>query len=73
MNRLFAFAWLVAVATNWAEYYSQEVPYQGAVILAGAAYFIIVFRRELLRLVFYKDYLLVLSMIVLPLLLMLAF
>ena len=70
MNRLFAFAWLVAVATNWAEYYSQEVPYQGAVILAGAAYFIIVFQRDLLRLVFYKDYLLVLSMIVLPLLLM---
>ena len=70
MNGLFAFAWLVAVATNWAEYYSQEVPYQGAVILAGTAYFIIVFRRDLLRLVFYKDYLLGLSMIVLPLLLM---
>jgi O-antigen ligase len=71
MNRLFAFAWLVAIATNGVNYYSQGVPYQGAVILAGAAYFLIVFRRELLRLIFYKDYLLVLSMIALPFLLML--
>ena len=62
MKRLFAFAWLVVIATNVADYYSQEAPYQGAVILAGTAYFVIVFRRELLRLVFSKDYLLGLSM-----------
>jgi O-antigen ligase/polysaccharide polymerase Wzy-like membrane protein len=71
MNRLFAFAWLVAIATNGVQYYAQEAPYQAAVILAGAAYFVIVFRRELLRLVFYKDYLFVLSMFVFPFLLML--
>ena len=51
--------------------YSQEAPYQAAVILAGTAYFVFVFQRELLRLVFFKDYLLVLSIFVLPLLLML--
>ena len=34
-------------------------------------YFVFVFQRELLRLVLFKDYLLVLSMFVLPLLLML--
>lgn len=71
MNRLFAFAWLVAIGSNGAEHYSQEFPYQGAVILAGAAYSVFVFRRQLLGLVFFKDYLLVLSMFVLPLLLML--
>jgi hypothetical protein len=71
MNRLFAFAWLVIIGSNGAEHYSQEFPYQGAVILAGAAYLVFVFRRELLGLVFFKDYLLVLSMFVLPLLLML--
>ena len=71
MNRLFAFVWLVAIGTNGVEYYSQEAPYEGALILVGAVYFLIVFRLELLRLVFYKDYLLVLSMIVLPFLLML--
>ena len=71
MNSLFAFAWLVAIGSNGAEHHSQEFPYQGAVILAGAAYFVFVFRRELLGLVFFKDYLLVLSMFVLPLLLML--
>ena len=56
MNRLFAFVWLVIIGTNVAHYYSQEAAYQGAVILAGAAYFVFVFRRELLRLVFFKDY-----------------
>jgi hypothetical protein len=71
MNSLLAFAWLVAIGTNGVNYYSQEAPYQAAVILAGAAYFVIVFQRELLRLVFFKDYLLVLLMFVVPILLML--
>jgi O-antigen ligase len=71
MNSLLAFAWLVSIGTNAANYYSGEAPYQGAVILAGAVYFLFVFQRDLLRLVLYKDYLLVLSMFVLPLLLML--
>jgi O-antigen ligase len=71
MNRLFAFVWLVIIGSNGAEYYSEGAPYLGAVILAGAAYFVFVFQRELVRLVFFKDYLLVLSMLVLPILLML--
>jgi hypothetical protein len=70
-NRLFAFAWLVIVGSNAAQYYSQDAAYQGAVILAGAAYFGFVFRRELLRLVFFKEYLLVLLLLVVPILLML--
>ena len=71
MNRLFAFVWLVIIGSDVAQYYSQEAAYHGAVILAGAAYFLFVFHRQLLRLVFFKDYLLVLSMLVLPFLLML--
>jgi len=71
MNRLFAFVWLVTIGSNGAEYYSEGAPYQGAVILAGAAYLVFVFQRELVRLVFFKDYFLVLSMLVLPILLML--
>lgn len=71
MNRFFAFVWLLAIGSNSIQYYSQEAPYQTAVVLGGGAYFVFVFRRELLALVCFKDYLLVLSMIVLPLLLML--
>jgi hypothetical protein len=71
MNKFFAFAWLFAIGTNGVNYYSQEAPYQAALILAGTAYFVIVFQRELLGLVSCKDYLLVLLMLVLPLLLML--
>jgi O-Antigen ligase len=71
MNRLFAIAWLVVIGSNGAQYYSQEAPYQGAIILAGTAYFLIVFCRKLLGLVFFKDYLLVVSIFALPLLLML--
>lgn len=71
LNRLFAFAWLVVIGSNGAQYYSQEAPYEAAVILAGTAYFLFVFHREVLRLVFSKDYLLVLLMLVVPILLML--
>lgn len=71
MNRLFAFVWLVIIGTNVAEYYSEATAYHGAAILAGAAYFLFVFRRQLLRLVFFKDYLLVLAILVVPILLML--
>jgi hypothetical protein len=71
LNRLFAFAWLVVIGSNGAQYYSQEAPYEAAVILAGTAYFLFVFHREVLRLVFSKDYLLVLLMLVVPILIML--
>ena len=71
MNRLFAFVWLLIIGTNVAEYYSKTTAYQSAAILAGAAYFLIVFRNELLRLIFFKDYLLVLAILVVPILLML--
>jgi O-Antigen ligase len=71
MNSLFAFVWLVAIGTNGVNYYSQEAPLQAALILMGAAYFLFVFQRELLRLGSFNDYLLVLLMLILPLLLML--
>lgn len=72
MNRLFAFVWLLIIGTNVAEYYSKTTAYQSAAILAGAAYFLLVFRNELLRLIFFKDYLLVLAILVVPILLMLS-
>jgi O-antigen ligase len=72
MNRLFAFVWLFIIGTNVAEYYSKTTAYQSAAILAGAAYFLLVFRNELLRLIFFKDYLLVLAILVVPILLMLS-
>jgi O-Antigen ligase len=71
LNSLLAFAWVVAIGTNGLNYYSGEAPYQAAVILVGAAYISIVFQRELLRLVSFKVYLLVLLMLALPILLML--
>src|SRR5262245_1343147 len=70
-NKLFAFAWLFIIGSNGAQSYSQDAAYQAAVILAGAAYFGFVFRRELLRLLFFKEYLLVLLLLVVPILLML--
>jgi len=72
MNKLFALVWLVIIGTNVAGYYSEVTPYQGAAVLAGAAYFLFIFRRELLRLVFFADYLLVLAILVVPILLMLG-
>jgi O-antigen ligase len=71
MNRLFAFAWLVIIGSNVAHYYSEAAAYQGAVVLAGATYFVFVFQRQLLRLVFFQDYILVLVILVVPILLML--
>jgi len=71
MNRIFAFAWLVVIGTNVADYYSVATAYQGAAILAGALYFLFVFRQQLVRLVFFADYLLVLAMLVVPILPML--
>lgn len=71
MNRVFAFAWLVVIGTNVAGYYSESEPYLGAVILAGAAYFLLAFPSEILRLVSFADYLLVLAILLVPILLML--
>jgi hypothetical protein len=71
LNRLFAFAWLLIIGSNGAQYYSQEVVYQGAAVLGGAAYFLVIYVRHLMRLVFFKDYLVVLLMLVVPTLLML--
>jgi hypothetical protein len=71
MNKLLAFVWLVIIGTNVAGYYSEAAPYQGAVILAGAGYFLFVFRGQLLRLIFFNEYLLVLAILVVPILLML--
>ncbi|MGH8719132.1 MAG: O-antigen ligase family protein [Burkholderiales bacterium] len=65
--------WLVIIGTNAALFYSQEQapPYQGYIILAGTGYFSFVYRKQVLQLLFSKDFLLVLFMFVLPLLLML--
>src|SRR5262245_35027087 len=71
MNKVLAFAWLVTIGSNAAESFSQDAPYQGVVILVGGAYFVFAFQRELQRLAFFKDYLFVLSLVVLPILLML--
>ena len=71
MNKVLAFAWLVTIGSNAAQSFSQDAPYQGVVILVGGAYFVFAFRRELERLAFFKDYLFVLSLLVLPILLML--
>jgi hypothetical protein len=72
MNKLFALVWLVIIGTNVAGYYSEVTPYQGAAVLAGAAYFLFIFHRELVRLAFFADYLLVLAILVVPILLMLG-
>jgi O-Antigen ligase len=71
MNKVLAFAWLVTIGSNGARSFSQDIPLEGAVILAGGIYFAFAFPRELRRLVFFKDYLFVLSLLVLPILLML--
>src|SRR5262245_28893699 len=71
MNKVLAFAWLVTIGSNGARSFSQDIPFEGAVILAGGIYFAFAFPRELRRLVFFKDYLFVLSLLVLPILLML--
>lgn len=72
MNRLFAFVWLVVIGSNVALYYSKEAAYNGAVILGSFAYVVLVFHRELLRLVLVKEFLLSLSLLAVPLLLMLV-
>ena len=71
MNRLFAFAWLVIIGTNVAHYYSETAAYQGAAIVVGAAYFLFLFRTQLLRLIVFADFLLVLALLGVPILLML--
>jgi len=71
MNRLFAFVWLILIGSNAAEHFSTGAPYHALLILAGTAYIVCVFQRELLRLALFQDYLLVLLMLVFPFLLML--
>jgi O-antigen ligase len=71
MNKIFVFVWLVIIGSNVANYYSQEAAYQGVVVVGGAAYFLLVFRKQLQRLLFFKDYFLVLSMLLAPIPLML--
>jgi hypothetical protein len=70
LNRVLAFVWLVIIGTSVSDYYSEEAPYQGLVILAGAAYFLFLFYRQFLRLIFFEDYLLVLFVYVVPIALM---
>ena len=70
MNKLLAFVWLVIIGTNVAGYNSEATPYQGAAILGGAVYFLFIFHRDLLRLVFFNDFLLALAILVVPVLLM---
>jgi O-antigen ligase len=71
INRLLACVWVAIIGTNVAAYYSEVSPYESAVILAGAAYFLFVFRAELARLIVFADFLLALAILVIPILLML--
>jgi O-antigen ligase len=71
-NRALAFFWLVVVGTNVAAHYSMAGPWQGVVLLAGAAWVLAAFHREVLRLVFSGDWVLVLAVLGTPVLAMLV-
>jgi O-Antigen ligase len=68
LTKVVAFAWLVIIGTNVAGYYSYtaEIYYQGMIVLAGAVYFMFIFHKDLLRLIVFEDYLLVLLVLVTP-------
>jgi O-antigen ligase len=70
MQKVFAFLWLVILATNWAQYYSEDVPYQGIVVAAGALFFALTCWRQGLQLLMLKDYILVLLLFLGPIALM---
>jgi O-antigen ligase len=70
--RALAFAWLVALGTNVAGYHSGSLPWQGALLLAGAAIAGVAYHRDLMRLVFDGDFVLVLAVLAVPAALMLV-
>lgn len=71
MNKIISLVWLVTIGTNAAHYYSDKAAYQGITVLAGIAYFLFIFRGQFLRLIFFKEYLFLLFMLICPILLML--
>ncbi|HEX4885441.1 MAG TPA: O-antigen ligase family protein [Casimicrobiaceae bacterium] len=71
-TRALAFFWLVVVGTNVAAYHSMALPWQGAILLAGAAWVLVAFHREVLRLVFAGDWVLALAVLGTPVLAMLV-
>lgn len=57
LNKLIVFTWLVIIGTNVAGYYSDKAAYQGIAVLAGASYSLVLYHKQILRLVLFKDYL----------------
>ncbi len=86
LNRLVAFVWLVLIGTSVAAYYSgvgtafedfiaENAPaetgaYLRNVVLLGAAYFLLLFRTQFLRLLSFNDFLFILLLFVVPIFLM---
>jgi hypothetical protein len=70
INKILAFLWLLIIGTNVAGYSSQEAAYQGFVILAGAVYFLFLYRYQALRLMLCKDYVLMFLILFVPVFLM---
>jgi hypothetical protein len=60
VTKLLAFIWLVLVGINVAGYYAskEDIYLQGPLIAVGAAYLLIAFHKEFLRLLLFKDFLL---------------
>jgi O-antigen ligase len=71
MNKFLVLMWTVIIGTNAAAYYSRTMPYQGAIVLAGAGCFLFLFHKEILRLVFNANFLIALAILAVPILLML--
>jgi O-antigen ligase len=72
MHRLAAFLWMVTIGSNLAGYYSMaagySIPYLGAVILFGSAYFLYVLRMHVWTLLAYKDFVFVAFVLIFPVL-----
>ncbi len=73
LNQAFVFAWFVIIGTNVASYYAttEEVFVQGALIVVGAAYFSVLFHKQLMQLLLFSDYVLILCLLIAPVGLML--
>jgi hypothetical protein len=71
MNRFIAITFLVLLGTNVAQYYSEDAPFLGAVILGGFTYFVLISFRQFNSALLMPDFLLILFLgFVLPILLM---
>lgn len=71
MHKLIACLWLVVIGSNVAQYYSDEVAYQGIIVFVGGLYFISIYRLHLIRLLNCRLYFLFVLVLTVPILLML--